>query len=203
MVVRAIFGDGAGKTTSALGHCVRSLGNGSDSVIIVQFMKSDDTVGEYEFFKTLEPVAKCKIIQYGVNCVHPRLRAQKRCMECGECSKNIRLNKTKVQWAIQHLTRKHTDFDVVILDEILVALSMGYITTKEIEELVALDTSKKWILTGRIFGKYIYNEALDTHFEIYNENKEWLNDFADYVAEIVQHKHPYNKGVKAKRGEEY
>ena len=65
MTVRAIYGDGAGKTTSALGHVVRSLGNGSDNVLIVQFMKNDESIGEYKFFERL-PDVECRMVQFGV-----------------------------------------------------------------------------------------------------------------------------------------
>ena len=38
-------------------------------------------------------------------------------MECGECSKNTRLNRTKVEWAMQHIEGKHDKYDVIILDD--------------------------------------------------------------------------------------
>lgn len=54
MVVIAIYGNGRGKTTSALGLVARALGH-DKNVFIFQFMKSRDS-GEYDFFTNVKNV---------------------------------------------------------------------------------------------------------------------------------------------------
>ena len=194
MTVLALFGEGKGKTTSAIGQAVRALGHDSNSIIIAQFNKNDDSIGEFKFFFKKHPMINCEIIHFGAGCTHPTLRKQQRCMECGECGRNVRLNRTKVEWAIQKIIKKEPKYGVIILDEILISLSYGYITTKEIEDLVATAPEKTWILTGRLF-------SVNTNVHV--PNRLWMIEFADYVTEMVQHKHPYNRGVTARKGVEY
>jgi cob(I)alamin adenosyltransferase len=213
MTVIANIGEGKGKTTAAMGQVVRALGNGSKNVIIVQFNKNDQTIGEYKFFFERMLDVDCRILQFGVRCTHPVLRRSGRCVDCGACSKNSRLNRTKVEWALQHIGKKQKDFDVIVLDEILVSLSHGYITTEEIEDMINIDETKTWIMTGRIFGKKVEVPFLNPKAETvtilpkdpdYEHVKmDWVMKFSDYVTEMRQLKHPYNRGVKAKVGLEY
>ena len=55
-IVQAFFGSGKGKTSAAVGQCIRaaSLGN---STIIIQFLKGND-VEEFNFLSKLEPEIK-------------------------------------------------------------------------------------------------------------------------------------------------
>lgn len=76
----------------------------------------------------------------------------------------------------------HGDFDMVILDEILPAMNNSLIDTKLLENILSLD--KEIVLTGR-------NPAPE------------LIDRADYVSEIVKIKHPFDKGILARRGVEF
>jgi len=191
MVVLALYGDGKGKTSSSIGQCVRALGHDSNSVLIIQFNKNDKSIGEFKFFFNKHPMINCRLVQYGVGCTHYKLKAQKRCMECGECSKNERLNRTKVEWAIQHIKRDKNKYGVILLDEVLVSLSLGYISIEEIMDLMGEPNGKTWILTGRVWG------------EKADEILAWLGDFADYITHVEMIKHPFNKGVVARKGVEY
>ena len=51
--VEVYCGQGKGKTSSALGHCIKAAGQGKQ-VIIVQFLKGKDTE-EISFIRRLEP----------------------------------------------------------------------------------------------------------------------------------------------------
>jgi cob(I)alamin adenosyltransferase len=55
-------GEGAGKTTSALGVALRSVGHGK-KVVIIQFLKGQKNIGEYKIKKRLEP--EYEIRQFG------------------------------------------------------------------------------------------------------------------------------------------
>jgi cob(I)alamin adenosyltransferase len=74
------------------------------------------------------------------------------------------------------------DFDLVILDEINIALRYDYLDVAAvIEGLAARSDRTSVILTGR-------------------DAKPALCDYADLVTEMAEVKHPYAAGIKAQRG---
>ena len=73
--------------------------------------------------------------------------------------------------------------DVIILDEFLDAYNLNMISKKSAENHI-LHLDKEIILTGR-------NPA-----EIFTDN-------ADYISEIKAIRHPYNKGISARKGIEF
>jgi cob(I)alamin adenosyltransferase len=78
---------------------------------------------------------------------------------------------------------KSGEYDVVIIDEAIYALEFGIITLDELLRAVAeKPDTVELILTG---GR--------------NPPKEIL-DVADYVSHVVLEKHPYNRGISARRG---
>jgi cob(I)alamin adenosyltransferase len=75
--------------------------------------------------------------------------------------------------------------DVVILDEVFGAISTGMIETDEIVSLIKNRPSgTEIVLTGR-------------------DAPAQILELADYVSEIKAVKHPYEKGVMARKGIEY
>ena len=78
---------------------------------------------------------------------------------------------------------KSGEYDVVIIDEAIYALEFGIITLDELLKIVAQKPETvELILTG---GR--------------NPPKEIL-DIADYVSHVVLEKHPYSKGISARKG---
>ncbi|MCS7181099.1 MAG: cob(I)yrinic acid a,c-diamide adenosyltransferase [bacterium] len=76
-------------------------------------------------------------------------------------------------------------YDVVICDEILISLRDGFLKEKEIIDIMEEKPKNiELILTGRGATKKIIKKA-------------------DYVSEIKKIKHPYDKGIKARKGIEY
>ena len=76
-------------------------------------------------------------------------------------------------------------YDVVILDEINVALHLNLINSKQVLKLIAgKPEDVELVLTGR--------NAPDEILEI-----------ADLVTEMKEVRHPFNKGVQARKGIEY
>lgn len=74
------------------------------------------------------------------------------------------------------------EFDVVILDEIFIPLSLGMIVENDINELVSLKpASLELVLTGRYAPEYIIETA-------------------DLVTEMKEVKHYYEQGVKSRKG---
>lgn len=77
------------------------------------------------------------------------------------------------------------DVDVVILDEINVALSLKLINIDEVLELIKKKPEQmELVLTGRKAPVEIVQAA-------------------DLVTEMIEIKHPYNSGFKARKGIEY
>lgn len=77
------------------------------------------------------------------------------------------------------------EYPLVILDEINVALDHGLFTVEEVVELIKSKAeSTEMVLTGRYANEKII-------------------ELADYVSEIKQVKHPFQKGISAREGIEY
>jgi len=74
--------------------------------------------------------------------------------------------------------------DMLILDEVLDACKMGLLEEEKLAQQLAASSEKEIILTG-------------------HQPISWLFETADYVTEMVGHKHPYDLGVKARMGIEY
>ncbi|ADT84588.1 cob(I)yrinic acid a,c-diamide adenosyltransferase [Thermococcus barophilus] len=167
-LVHIYTGNGKGKTTAALGLALRMLGNGG-RVIIIQFMKAPKVYGEYFMAE------KCGYVieSYGLpKFVH------------GEPDED------DVQAAKRALERakevvKSGEWDLVVLDEICVALGFGMLDVEEVKELVKSKApNTELVLTGRYCPEELF-------------------ELADYVTEMREIKHPYQKGITARRGVEY
>lgn len=164
MRIHIYTGDGEGKTLAAFGLALRALGH-NKKVVIIQFMKGRKDIGEYKIMKRL-----CKIYQFGrkewVNLKKP-------------LEKDKLLAKKGIEFA------KKVNADVLILDEINLALEIRLIDFNDVKELLRI-TPKKTIvvMTGRKADKRIIK-------------------MADLVTEMRYVKHPYWKGVKALEGIEY
>lgn len=169
-LIQVYTGNGKGKTTAALGLALRASGHGL-RVLIIQFMKGWPNYGELRAVKQLPGV---ELRQFGraefvdrnnpdpadVRMAHDALRAAAEAMERGEC-------------------------DILILDEINVALDFGLITLDEVLRLLdAKPPTMELVLTGR-----------NAHPELIRR--------ADLVTEMLDIKHPYAEGVQARRGIEY
>ena len=88
--------------------------------------------------------------------------------------------KVWVDSAIDYI--KHSDADVVILDE-FVDLIPKFLSAEQAIDLLC-DIDKEYVLTG-------------------HSRVEMLFDAADYITNMQKEKHPYDKSVKARRGIEY
>ncbi|TET59693.1 MAG: cob(I)yrinic acid a,c-diamide adenosyltransferase [Candidatus Stahlbacteria bacterium] len=169
-MIQIYTGNGKGKTTAALGLGLRAVGHGL-KVIMIQFMKGEINYGELEAVKYLPDF---KIEQYGrpdfVNPENPD-------------KEDIRLAEQALKRAVKVI--KNKEFDIVILDEINVAVSFGLIKAEKVIELIK-NTSKKTelILTGR----YMPEEFIK---------------YADLISEVREVKHHFHDGVPARKGIEY
>lgn len=169
-LVQLFTGDGKGKTSAALGAVLRASGHGM-RVYVVFFMKGKYPYGEYNILPKLPNV---DIAQFGSEeFVDPT---------------NIKpeeIEQARLALAAAREATLSGKYDLVVLDEINVAVAYKLIQLEEVVKLIkAKPKNVEVILTGR------YADAK-------------LIELADLVTEMVKRKHPYDEGVPARKGIEY
>jgi cob(I)alamin adenosyltransferase len=168
--VQVYTGDGKGKTTAALGLALRAAGHGLRTYVI-QFMKGSANYGELKVAETLPWLV---IEQSGRDTFVDRKNPAPEDVDLA------RAGIEKARAAIESGV-----YDLVVLDEINVALDFGLITLDDVRGLIAArPPSLELILTGR-----------SAHPEIVK--------IADLVSEILKIKHHYDAGVEAREGVEF
>ena len=181
-LVHVITGDGKGKTTSSLGLAVRAIGNNL-RVHMLQFLKSGFT-GELYSAKKLG----FEIEQFGVDALREK---QKHLQEFADRTgsfvfqQDIQEKEAALQ-GFEHAKKiiKSGNFDLVIMDEINCVLAKNLIPLGEVLELAKNHGKVELVFTGR------------------DAPKE-LMDAADYVSVVSGLKHPWQKGIVARKGIEY
>ncbi len=172
-LVMVLTGDGKGKSTSAFGQVLRASGHGLKS-LVVQFVKSPQRYGEV---KALEKIPGVEIHTMGKGFVGAP----------GKQGIDMKEHVKAAAGALAFAKRKAGSggFDLIVLDEINFALSKELLSEPEIMEFLdGLQGPIAVILTGRGAPDY-------------------LLDRADLVTEMVEIKHHYSKGIKAKKGIEF
>lgn len=168
-------GTGKGKTTAALGLALRAAGWGMRTCVF-QFMKKGVN-GEYKASLMLN--GRLKVITFDQThpiFYHKSVRKKAR----GTLEKRISHDLKIVKEALFL-----GNYDIVILDEIINALKENFVEKSDILPLIRMKTrSSELILTGR-------------------GAPDWLIEECDYVTDMRLVKHPYKKGVKARRGIEF
>ena len=169
-LVLVFTGDGKGKTTAALGTVLRALGHGM-RVYIVFFMKGNHDYGEY---RTLSKLPNVSLSSFGFGKLTDPA--------------NIRPEEREQAKLALEAARKAVAsgrYDLVVLDEVNVALAFNLIDLGDVIKLLKdRPASVELILTGRYAVSQIIDEA-------------------DLVTEMVKVKHPFDSGVKARKGIEY
>jgi len=129
-------GEGAGKTTSALGVALRCAGHRMKT-IVVQFMKGRKNIGEYKIMKKLKPYYQ--IYQFG------KKEFIKPISKLSEKDKKLALK--GLEFAREAAKKKPR---LLILDEINLACAIGLVKVDDVIDLVK-HCSKYTIvyLTGR------------------------------------------------------
>ena len=172
-LVIVFTGDGKGKSSAALGITLRAFGH-KMYVSFVQFIKSQSDTGESRAAERLAPEIEFVSLGKGfVNCFGNTAPMDEHKKAAAEALTAARQRIQSASW------------DIVVLDEINIAVKLGLIDIKDVLELVrSKPTELHLILTGR-----------DAHPD--------LIAAADMVTEMRDLKHPYAAGVPAQKGIDY
>jgi len=189
-LVQVYTGDGKGKTTAALGLAFRAIGHGFKACMI-QFLKGSSYTGEFLTAQRLKPWID--VFQFGRDCPYAALMRQglTECRGCREkcffVDEDDKEGEELAGLAFDFAEKAiHSgDYDLVILDEINVALGLNFLMT---EKVVNLIRNKPHYVELVLTGRGLPPEILEA---------------ADLVSEINPVKHPYEKGINARRGIEY
>lgn len=169
-LVIVVTGNGKGKTTSAFGQALRAVGQGC-KVFIMQFMKGRD-YGEFVAAKKYLP--RLTVRRSGLDSFVMRDKP---------APVDIELARQGFELAKKAITSGK--YNMVILDEINVAIDFNLIP---LEEMIHLIKNKPPGLDLILTGRYAAKEIIK---------------LADTVSEVKEIKHHYTAGIKDRAGIEY
>ena len=163
-------GSGKGKTTAALGTVVRAAGYGL-RCFMLQFIKGSWHYGELEGAELLAPYLTIERMGRGfykiVDDKLPEEEHRRAALAAADRASEI---------------LRSGQYDLVILDEINVAVMTGLLPVKRVLEIVSAKPHNcHLILTGRGAPPEVV-------------------EVADLVTEMTEIKHPYQKGLLAQKG---
>lgn len=164
-LIQVYSGNGKGKTTAAIGQSIRAKASGLRVLFIFFFKDSPKEAAlmekagiDVKFFAPHDPL-------FFPDSTEAKMREET--IEGMEYAARILIDRT---------------YDIVILDEILIALKSQYISEEELLGLIEKKSGQtELIITGRGITDKIRN-------------------IADLVSDIKKIKHPYDHGIQARQG---
>lgn len=163
-------GKGKGKTTAALGMALRAIGH-NYKICMIQFIKGSWHYGEMSSSKRLEPEFELTAVGKGfVGILDDKTPKEVHQKIAKEA---IQIAREKI------LAEKH---DIVILDEINYAVNLGLVDVSDVLDLIKIKPNK---VTLVLTGNHVRQEVVDA---------------ADLVTEMKEIKHPFQRGIRAKKG---
>jgi len=167
-LIQIYTGDGKGKTTAALGLAMRAAGHNL-KIAIIHFMK----IWNYGEVKSLKKLG-IDLFRYGTKeLIDPKNPSP---IDFEEANKAL-LKAGKLM--------EKGDYDILILDEINVAIDFNLIPLRKVVDLLDKKPDNlELVLTGR-------------------NCPEELIERADLVSVIDEIKHPFQKGLKVRKGIEF
>lgn len=166
-------GKGKGKTTAALGIVLRAVGHGY-KVGMIQFIKGEWYYGELTSSKRLEP--EFELIAAGRGFVGI-------IDDDHPIEEHEKAAKDAIEVAKQKIASG--DYDIMILDEINYAVKLNLISLEDILDVIAAKPEKTSLV---LTCNYVPEAVMDA---------------ADLVTEMREIKHPYQRGIKAKKGVDF
>ncbi|MFQ6080704.1 MAG: cob(I)yrinic acid a,c-diamide adenosyltransferase [Candidatus Bathyarchaeia archaeon] len=169
-LIQVYTGNGKGKTSAAFGLALRAIGRGL-KVYVIQFIKGGFDYGELYVVKRLP---NFKVAAFGRG---------KFITEMPPTEQDVKLAREAFDLAQEVVSGG--EYDVVVLDEVNVALNLRLIGVEEVIHLIKNKPKHvELILTGR----YAPPEVIGA---------------ADLVTEMREIKHPYTRGISPRKGIEY
>lgn len=169
-LIQVYTGDGKGKTTAAFGLAMRAAGKGF-RIFIVQFLKGR-AYGELESVKKLAD--KITVVQSGLDSFVSK----------GEpTEEDLKLAKRGLELAGEAIASG--EYDIVVLDEVNVAVELGVLTVDEVMPLLLFKPpGVELVLTGRYAPEEFCAKA-------------------DIITEMRCVKHCYDSGIGMREGIEF
>lgn len=163
-------GKGKGKTTAALGMALRAIGH-NYKICMIQFIKGSWHYGEMSSSKRLEPDFELTAVGKGfVGILDDKTPKE---MHQKIAKEAIEIAKEKI------ISEK---YNIIILDEINYAVNLGLV---ELADVLDLIKNKPQGVTLVLTGNHVKQEIIDE---------------ADLVTEMKEVKHPFQRGIRAKKG---
>jgi len=165
-------GEGKGKTTAAMGQVLRLAGHGR-KVLVIQFAKEPGTSGEQRSLEKLSEWVTVRALGKGWLDLAARP------------PRDEDLKQVRAAWGEACDLIRAGDYDAVVLDEIVLMVSAGFLPADDVLRLLdSLPAEMTVVMTGR--GEV-----------------EELARRADTVTVMQKVKHPFDEGGRAARGIEY
>lgn len=159
-------GNGKGKSSSAFGMVARALGHGL-RVAVIQYIKGSYSTGEEAFFRRF-PELEYHVMGEGFT------------WETQDRDQDTRMALVAWQRSAKYLS--DPNFDLIVLDELNIALKYGYVPLPDVlNAMRARPQHQHVVITGR-------------------GAPAELIDIADTVTEMCEIKHAYYAGVQAQKG---
>ena len=163
-------GNGKGKTTAALGMALRASGY-DHKICMIQFIKGSWHYGEMDSVEKLGSNFELIAVGKGfVGIIDDKSPKEEHQKIAQEA---IKISKEKIS---------SDKYDLIILDEINYAVNLDLI---KVEDVIELINNKPENLNLVLTGNHVKPEIIN---------------IADLVTEMKEIKHPYQLGIKAKKG---
>lgn len=163
-------GNGKGKTTAALGICLRAIGY-DWKICFIQFVKGSWKYGELKGIKRLQDNIELHTVGEGFVGIID---------DDKEFSEHQKAAREGMTLAVEKI--KSGKYQLVILDELNVAYDLNLVNKDDVLSVLdACSDTQHLLITGR-------------------GAPEFLIEKADLVTEMKEIKHPYQKGIPAQKG---
>lgn len=165
-MIQIYTGDGKGKTTAGIGLAVRA--SATLKVLYVQLIKD----GKSSEIEVLKKISNITVVTFGSGKrIYP--------------AKDNKEEKELIGKGISYICENYDNFDLIVIDEAVTAVSLGLLEEEALICLVGgLGKEKEIVLTG-------------------HNASEGLIEAADLVTEVKKIKHYYDQGQKARKGIEF
>lgn len=186
-MIHLYTGNGKGKTTAAVGMAVRAAGSGM-RVVFAQFMKGNDS-GELHVL--------CRIPNVEIR-RSPKQFGFYKTLTDAEKKELAVIHDGLLDGILE--TVEQGGCDMVILDEITYPVNWGLLSLEKLERLL--------LIAGQKADKAAAGEGGSAHglVELVLTGRGpavFLVECADYVTEMRAVRHPFEKGITARRGIEF